>query len=381
MRIASSPTWLVLLFVVLGASPAAAADCPSELGVPGVSPAGGLFHVSPVTVTMTGASADPNIIIMFSTDGGPPVPFYSQPLQLTKTTTVKAQLRCRQPWGEFVYGGIVTYDFILQVGAPVFSIPGGTYQPGTAIDVSTVTPGALLRYRVDGQTPTATDPIVPPDGRLMVGAFALTVRGFYGEMDPSVVSTGTYAPTWHYSNGSVSTGIDFSVALKPDGTVWTWGGNSVRQLGHGETAAGTLSLLQQWTPVPLGITGVRAIAAASQAVFALREDGTVLTWGAQPASGAGYGLLGRATCTLPYSTPGRCVRAEGIGLTNIRGIAAGSLHGLAVDADGYVWAWGYNNQGQLGDNTTTSRWQPQIVPGLSGVVEVAAGGHVSYARK
>ena len=45
-------------------------------------------------------------------------------------------------------------------------------------------------------------------------------------------------------------------------------------------------------------------------------------------------------------------------------LAAGCEHSLAVAADGTVWAWGWNDHGQLGDGTTTDRWTPVQVQGL-----------------
>jgi PKD repeat protein len=41
--------------------------------------------------------------------------------------------------------------------------------------------------------------------------------------------------------------------------------------------------------------------------------------------------------------------------------------------DGTVWAWGDNYYGQIGDGTTTDRTSPVQVPGLTGVVSIAAG--------
>ncbi len=46
-----------------------------------------------------------------------------------------------------------------------------------------------------------------------------------------------------------------------------------------------------------------------------------------------------------------------------------------------VWAWGYNNSGQLGDGTNTDRLTPEQVGGLSGVNAIVGGGDHSLARK
>ncbi len=46
-------------------------------------------------------------------------------------------------------------------------------------------------------------------------------------------------------------------------------------------------------------------------------------------------------------------------------IAARDHHNLAIESDGAVWAWGWNINGQLGDNTTTDRNIPVQVLGLT----------------
>ena len=58
-------------------------------------------------------------------------------------------------------------------------------------------------------------------------------------------------------------------------------------------------------------------------------------------------------------------------------VAAGTCHSLAVKADGALWAWGCNHEGQLGDGTRTARSAPVLV--MRDVVTVAAGDDSSYA--
>ncbi|WNG19042.1 hypothetical protein F0U63_33420 [Cystobacter fuscus] len=60
-------------------------------------------------------------------------------------------------------------------------------------------------------------------------------------------------------------------------------------------------------------------------------------------------------------------------------VIAGATHSLALRSDGTVWAWGNNDNGQLGDGTTTHRLSPVQVPGLTGVVALAAGNSYSMA--
>ena len=58
-------------------------------------------------------------------------------------------------------------------------------------------------------------------------------------------------------------------------------------------------------------------------------------------------------------------------------IAAGNHFTLAVKDDGSVWSWGQNNVGQLGINSTKDRFLPQKIKDLTDVVAVSAGGMVT----
>ncbi|RIB35140.1 MAG: hypothetical protein BXU00_02990 [Candidatus Nanoclepta minutus] len=114
---------------------------------------------------------------------------------------------------------------------------------------------------------------------------------------------------------------------------------------------------------------VQSIGGASHSC-ALKSDGTVWCWG-----GNWYGQLGDGTTTNRY-TP-----VQVRGLTNVTQIALGASHSCALRSDGTVWCWGWNSDGQLGDNTTTNRYTPVQVRGLTNVVQIALGEAHSCALK
>jgi alpha-tubulin suppressor-like RCC1 family protein len=60
-------------------------------------------------------------------------------------------------------------------------------------------------------------------------------------------------------------------------------------------------------------------------------------------------------------------------------IDAGSYHTVALTSHGKVYTWGYNNAGQIGDNTVFNRPTPFLVPDLSDVVDIGAGEYSSFA--
>lgn len=173
----------------------------------------------------------------------------------------------------------------------------------------------------------------------------------YGQLgNASTTNTNTPVQTLLLNNViAIAAGGWHSVALKNDSTVWTWGWNMDGQLGDGTTTDKIIP--SQVT----GLTGVSQIAAGTYHVLALKSDGTVWAWGDNL-----YGQIGNGTNGFDVTTP---VQVQG--LTNVVKIAAGRFFSLAVKNDGSVWTWGQNLYGQLGDGTTTDRYTPVQVSGLT----------------
>ena len=73
---------------------------------------------------------------------------------------------------------------------------------------------------------------------------------------------------------AISAGRSHSLALKDDGTVWSWGWNHFGQLGNGST------IEESNTPVQVSsLTNVVAIDDGQYSLLALKDDGTVWSWG------------------------------------------------------------------------------------------------------
>lgn len=173
----------------------------------------------------------------------------------------------------------------------------------------------------------------------------------------SIAQTGMppQRPGFHFA---IAAGLQYSLALKDDGTVWSWGVNTHNQLGDW-TSPGRALPAEVASP-----TDVVALAAGDRHALALKNDGTVWAWGA-----AYRGQLGDGTFTF-HTAPVHVAH-----LDNIVAIAAGSEHSVALRADGTVWTWGRNSVGQLGDGTGSDGAVPVLVSGLSlPAIAVAAAG-------
>jgi alpha-tubulin suppressor-like RCC1 family protein len=159
-----------------------------------------------------------------------------------------------------------------------------------------------------------------------------------------------------------------SYALLNDGTVRAWGGNLFGQLGDGTHGEGSGTPVS--APVAVtGLTGVTAIAAGGAHAMALLSNGTVATWG-----GNSFGQLGNGTTLKGTPGTGSDVPVIVPGLSGVVAIAAGGGGDVALLNNGTVVAWGENKQGQLGDGTTLEKDVPTPVRGLAGVKAVAMGG-------
>jgi alpha-tubulin suppressor-like RCC1 family protein len=173
----------------------------------------------------------------------------------------------------------------------------------------------------------------------------------------------------------VTGALEATCALKTDGTVWCWGRNDKGQLGDGTSTDRTYPVQVVGSGGTGTLTGVSRVGAGDKHVCARKTDQTMWCWG-QNADGQ----LGDSTST-DRSSPVQVKGAGGTGtLTSVILIFTGSgQHTCAVRTDMTMWCWGRNNNGQLGDNTTTDRAFPvQVVgPGGSGTLaatELASAG-------
>ena len=117
----------------------------------------------------------------------------------------------------------------------------------------------------------------------------------------------------------------FAVAIKQDGTLWSWGSNLA-------TAGDTL------VPTQIGsATDWQSVACGGLFAAAIRSDGTLWTWGSNQ-----WGQLGYAS-VADQGSPQQVGSAS-----DWASVACGPAYTMAITTDNTLWAWGQNNHGQLG---------------------------------
>lgn len=150
------------------------------------------------------------------------------------------------------------------------------------------------------------------------------------------------------------------------------GTNEEGELGNGTThSSKTAVVVEAASGGPL--SGVKSIAAGEYHTLALLESGEVVGWGKNL-----FGQLGDGTTAEKL----KAVPVEGLP-ESVKAISAGSEYSLALLENGHVWAWGHDDQGELGNGevTTTPITKPVEVEGLSGVVAISAGEQTAYALR
>ncbi len=154
----------------------------------------------------------------------------------------------------------------------------------------------------------------------------------------------------------VAAGRDFSLAVRPTGTIYGLSQYSNVEDGV-DVAAGTeyavvlrasgavhlharTSYPQGYVEMPSNLSGVAGIAMGLRHTVAVKEDGTLVLWGS--------------------NDEGQLTAPEG--LNSVFAVAAAGTHSLALKTDGTVVAWGTN-----ADGATT------VPDGLSGVIAIRTG--------
>ncbi len=213
-------------------------------------------------------------------------------------------------------------------------------------------------------------------GQLGVGPSAATTTcvdsdGPIGSKAPCVAAP---APVPGLTNVvEVRAGKDHTCARKSDGSVLCWGGNFDGEVGDGTKLTNRSSPVAVVDLTP----DVTAISCGRWFTCALHAAGTISCWGANDKY-----QLGRVT-TDSHPAAGQDRTRPGLvsNITDAMQVAGGDKHACAVGADGQVWCWGANNDGQLGNATNTDSMVPvnpsKPLPNLN---NVAVGAEHSCAR-
>ncbi len=214
---------------------------------------------------------------------------------------------------------------------PTINIPVTTFAGGTNwADTATTEPEDLYTLSAGNNHTVA----IKTDGTLWT--WGSGSDGRLGTNDTTIIST----PVTTFAGGTnwkqISSGSRSTAAIKTDGTLWTWGRGFYGQLGTNDTT-------QRNTPVTTfaGGTNWKQVSVGYNFISAIKTDGTLWVWGA--------GVSGRlgTNDTTQRNTPVTTFA----GGTNWKQVSAGVRYAAAIKTDGTLWTWGNNGSGQLGNVT------------------------------
>ena len=164
-----------------------------------------------------------------------------------------------------------------------------------------------------------------------------------------------------------------TVALDNMGNLYAWGRDAEGQLGDGTTTA-------SWVPMLIntGAIAGKIIIGVSCGYFhttVLDNMGNLYAWGYNWSGQSGNGTTGQTTI-LPV-----LINTGAIAGKIIIGVSCGDYHTIAIDNTGKLYAWGSNESGQLGDGTITASWVPVLINtgAIAGRTIIGISGGYGYS--
>jgi alpha-tubulin suppressor-like RCC1 family protein len=291
---------------------------------PGFSTSGVVFanvtspvgSILPVSALVSSATSDPNPVnnsAITSFTVSELVPFSEVTALSTQSATVLALRRGTVwAWGSNSYG---------QIGDGTRTPRGIPVQVDDLYPVKAIAAGLSTSYAVK-QDGTLWSWGNNPGGELGIGTALIA-----DSLVPIKVSGLD-------SVSAIAAGQTFALALKADGTVWSWGRSSGGALGLGTT---TLDPHPSPTKIS-GLSGIVRIFAGDDTAFAIRNDGTVFGWGNNSS-----GQIGTGGASQPVSLP-----VEVPGMKNAKSISTGDGATTLIKQDNSVWVCGSDLRGRLG---------------------------------
>ena len=204
-----------------------------------------------------------------------------------------------------------------------------------------------------------------------------TTDGPYNGSDSNMVATKTDGTIWVWGQNSLgslglnnnnscsspiqlpgttwkqaSAGYRFCLATKTDGTLWAWGYGERGNLAN--NASGYYNMRS--SPIQVGTnTNWDVTRALGNSSMAFKTDGTLWGWGGGTAGQLGLNTSGPSA---KYSSP----RQVG-GTWDTTSLSEAISIAFCKKADGTMWAWGSNSNGELAQNNLTRRSSTVQVPG------------------
>ncbi len=291
---------------------------------PTFSPPAGTYNAAQsVSISTTTAGAT----IRYTTDGSTPSEtqgtIYNTAVNISANTTLQAIAYMSGMADSPVASGV----YALQVVAPTFNPPAGSYTSAQSVTISTTTAGATIRYTTDGSTPSETQGTVYSTAVNISASCTLQAIAYMSGWDDSTVTSGGYtiqcaAPTFSPAAGTYNAAQSVSIST-------TTGGAKIRYTTDGITPSETQGTVYS-TPVNISSTAtLQAIAYESGWADSPVTNGVYTIQVAAPTFNPPAGAYGPAqSVAISTTTGGATIRYTTDGSTPSE--TAGTVYNSAV---------------------------------------------------
>ena len=259
----------------------------SAVAAPSFTPPAGSYS-STQLVSISTATAGASI--RYTTDGSMPTStigtVYSGAVSVSSNLTLKAIAYKSGMTDSGVTSGTYTIQAAAQVGAPAFTPAPGTYSSTQLVTISAATPGASIRYTIDGSTPTSTFGTAYIGAVSVSSSLTLKAIAYKSGMSDSAVASATYtiqaagqvaAPAFNPPAGSYSSTQLVSISTSTAGA-------SIRYTTDGSAPTSTVgSVYSGAVSVSSNLT-LKAIAYKSGMTDSAVSIGTYVITGGNPVN-------------------------------------------------------------------------------------------------
>jgi prepilin-type N-terminal cleavage/methylation domain-containing protein len=153
---------------------------------------------------------------------------------------------------------------------------------------------------------------------------------------------------------SIATGSSTTCAIASDNNAYCWGDNTWGQLGNNSTVNSSIPVAVYTAGVLNGKT-IKSILTDGSETCVIASDNQAYCWGLNS-----YGRLGNNS-TVNSSIPVAVYTAGVLSGKTITAISTGGSQACVIASDGQPYCWGFNFNGQLGNNSTTQSLVPVAV--------------------
>ena len=230
-----------------------------------------------------------------------------------------------------------------------------TNSPSTAVAVSTS--GVLAGKTINAVSVQYDHScVIASDGNAYCWGYGSTGSLGYGSSTSSSVpvAVSTAGVLAGKSIKSVSTSFSNSCAIASDDNVYCWGAGTYGALGNSSTARSLIPVAVTTSGALSGKT-VKSMVQGQSHTCVIASDNNAYCWGRN-----NQGQLGNGT-TSDSSVPVAVSMSGLLSGKTIKSISAGHAYTCVIASDNNAYCWGYNGDGQLGNNSTVNSTQPVLV--------------------